>query len=78
MPDHVSHDAYQTSNNLIRSAVMEALMSRALYNPAVAFPVIYVTEIMSRVDWNIGAAVLLLIGSLAIQLTRSSRQILNA
>jgi hypothetical protein len=56
---------------------MEALMSRALYHPAIASLVIYLTEIMSRVDWNIGAAVVVLIGSLAIQLTQSLQQIQN-
>lgn len=50
---------------------MDNLMSRTLYHPAIAHPVIYLTETMSRVDWSIGAAMVVLLGAAAIQLLRS-------
>jgi hypothetical protein len=53
---------------------MEALMIRTLYHPSIAHPVIYLTEIMSRVDWSIGAAAVVLTGSLIIQLMQSLQQ----
>jgi hypothetical protein len=61
------------SVNPTRNTAMEALLSRALYHPATAHPMMYLTDILSRADGSIGAAVIVLIGSLTIQLTNSLR-----
>jgi hypothetical protein len=47
---------------------MKLLLSKTVYRPAIAHLVIYLTEIMSGVDFSIGAAMVVLIGALAIQL----------
>ena len=53
---------------------MEALMSRALYHPATAHPMMYLTDILSRADGSIGAAAIVLIGSLTIRFAKSLRE----
>jgi hypothetical protein len=50
---------------------MDDLISRTIYHPAIAHPVIYLTEIMSRVDWSTGGALVVLAGAVSIQLLRS-------
>jgi hypothetical protein len=50
---------------------MDDLISRTIYHPAIAHPVICLTEIMSRVDWSIGGALVVLAGAVSIQLLRS-------
>ncbi len=52
---------------------MDDLINRTVHHPAIAHPAIYLTEIMSRVDWSIGAAIGVLIGAWLIQLVRSLR-----
>jgi hypothetical protein len=49
---------------------MDDLINRTVYHPAIAHPAIYLTEIMSRVDWSIGAAIVVLLGALSVQLLR--------
>jgi hypothetical protein len=50
---------------------MDDLISRTVYHPAIAQPVISLTEIMSRVDWSIGAAIGMLAGTWFIRVLRS-------
>jgi hypothetical protein len=50
---------------------MDDLIDRTVYHPAIAYPAIYLTEIMSRVDWSIGAAIVVLLGALSVQLLRT-------
>jgi hypothetical protein len=50
---------------------MDELISRAIYHPAIAHPTIYLTGVMSSVDWSIGSTIVVLLGAFSIQLCRS-------
>ena len=53
---------------------MGQLLNRALYHPWIAHPAIYLTELMSSVDWSIGAAMIVLVGTCSALLMRTCRR----